>query len=71
MSEQSMTHETIEAPELYVRVNATQNSKGTNTDKTISVRGNVSPQTLARLLDEVSRIGDAQLEEEKRKLAEG
>lgn len=63
-------HEAHEAPELYVRVNVTKNSKGVNTDKTVSVRGAISTEELTTLLGQVSGIADMQIEEEKRRLQE-
>lgn len=61
-------HEAHEAPELYVRVNVTKNSKGINTDKTVSVKGQVTPEQLTALLAEVSGIADMQIEQERRRL---
>ncbi len=67
MSEQSERC-TNELPELYCRVNVTKNSKGINTDKTISVKGQLTPDELTVLLGQVSGIADMQIEQEKRRL---
>lgn len=59
---------TNELPELYVRVNVQKNSRGVTTDKTVSVRGNITPEELTVLLGQVSGIADMQIEQEKRRL---
>ena len=51
------THEGM--PELYLRVNVAQNTKGYTADKTASARGACSVAEIERLVRELLSAGDA------------